>query len=231
MLRLRRIKISIKSTSLGINSIPVKDGLSHLGGIATLRYNSEQQEMETLSIEYDNQIYTKDSGQQWDYKQRIMLATITTDTTLISPLLNTHLATTGTFCAVNNHFLDPNHPLRVLMFPHQHRTLLINNNEIQLLLSAENSIFPSVFSYEHKTLLEVFNKRINEFRISSMNPNETLQQRGMVGRKNEKGEDIEFPYLSNTRKLWGIIADHVKEYVGIYYPTEELVQNDQQIQT
>jgi len=209
-------------------SIPVKDRLSYLGGIAILRYNSESQRMETISIEYKGETYTKDSScQQWDHKQRIMLATIVTDTPLVHHLLNTHMAIAGTFCAVNNYFFKPEHPLRVLMFPHQHKTLLTNNNNIQLLFSSNDSFFPSIFSYEHKVLLELFKKKAKDFKISSLNPLLSFNHKGMADSHAEK--HIEFPYASNAKRLWNIIANHVNEYVNLYFPTEKSITDDQEI--
>ncbi|RZI46183.1 lipoxygenase family protein [Candidatus Finniella inopinata] len=208
---------------------PVKEGLSRLGGIATLRYVPEQNSMETVSIEYEGQIYTKASGEEWKHKQKIMLMGMSTDTTVVRHLLHTHYIVAGTFCAVNNRYLLPNHPLRLLMYPHQYSTLSVNSMNTPLLMANAGSYVPVFFSYDRPTAVNLINQKIGSFNIENMDIERNTTNRGMTITGDAQEGTVNYKYGNNTISLWNIIKKHVGDYIDVYYTNDTAVSEDPQI--
>ncbi len=209
---------------------PVKEGLCRLGGKAVLKYNPETQQMETETISYQGQNYTKDSGSEWEQKQKIMLMTMSTDISITRHLLYTHACTAGIFSAVNNLYLSDNHPLRILMYPHQHLTLAVNNTNLKLLFGNESGFFPSIFSYNRETILKLVNQKIQNFNISFMDIEKDLQKRYMIGTQSD-GEFVPYPYAKNTLRLRSLISNHVKGYLDLYYADDQALQEDETVKS
>ena len=205
------------------SGVAVREGLKSLGGTAYLTYDPLEKRMNTVSIRYKGQTYLP-SSTEWKAVQKIILCTLSTDMTGIRHLANTHLLVSGTFAGVNTRTLEPNHPLRVLMHPHCHLTLSTNNYKVANLISSENSAFPKAFSFDKATVQNLINDHAATFDIASMDPAVNAQDRGMTGL------DFEYPYLSNATSIKGVIDQYVADYIDTYFPNEESLQNDPQIQ-
>ncbi len=193
---------------------PVKEGLYRLGGKAFFEYDSEKGQMKTKYITYGNNKEYHLDTEGFQTVQRILLATLSTDCTFFRHLLHTHMITAGTFCAVNNKFLDYKHPLRAIMHPFQMQTLSVNDDSIRLLIGNEYQFVPVNFSYDLDILEKMFSDRVKDFHISDMDIQNSLEKRGF---HKDILEKIKYPYAENTGKLWGIIEDFVSSYVGHFY--------------
>ena len=204
---------------------PVRQGLSELGGVAFLTYNPELQRMETQKISYLGQDYTKDLAEEWQQKQKILLMTMSADTAIVRHLLYTHMLVAGVFSAVNNRYLHDKHPLRILMHPHQHLTLGVNNSNVKLLLGNESSFFTRIFSYNRETLLKLVQDKIDNFKFSLMDITEDLKARCMDSAQSDS-EPVPYPYAENTTRLRSIIQHHVQGYLDLYYQGDQALRED-----
>jgi hypothetical protein len=185
----------------------VKEGYESLGGEAYLV--QEGHTMRTVAIKYQNEWHASDSP-QWGRMQKIIMATLSTDLTVIQHLLNTHLIIAGTFSAVTFK-LDPTHPLRELLHPHALATLGINNYNLPILLR-EGAMFDSLYSFPLDILMKIIQDKADAFKIDHIVPSlESLTD----------GES-----QSAQRRIWDITKEHVSEYIDICYPSDEDVKED-----
>lgn len=219
------------------NQFQPKDGLSRLGGIAWLRYNNGT--METESISYTNECIDKDSDyaskahlykktdispEEWNHKQRIMLATMLNDIGVGRHAADIHLIMAGTFSSVNNN-LPIEHPMRKLMYLHQFQSISLVHYKPVLLLK-DGGYFPCFSSYNRDVLMEMIVKRAEKFDIARMDVKADLNKRKMF----EWGGSSKYPYADNAMRLWAIISNHVNEYISLYYQTDDEVVKDEYLQ-
>jgi hypothetical protein len=186
---------------------PAKEGYESLGGEAYLV--QEGHKMRTIGIKYQNEWYGANSP-QWSRMQKIIMATLGTDLTVIQHLLNTHLIIAGTFSAVTFK-LDPKHPLRELLHPHSLATLGINTYNLPILLR-EGAMFDSLYSFPLDTLIQIIQDKADTFKIDQLVP-------------------ISESFTTNTsqsaqRRIWNIIKNHISEYIDICYPTDDDIAHD-----
>ncbi len=206
---------------------PVKEGLETLGGRVILTYNYEKKCMETRAICRQGHWYTKESRKtttsDWQHLQKIILATLASDTAMVRHLFAGHLFIGGPFAAVSN-MLPAEHPLRILMYLHQFRTLSANANRIPSVFNSKNAFFSSIFSYELDTLLKITSDKISTFDISSLDVPQVFERDGM-----EK-TPFPYPYAKNTKRLWNIIEKYASNYINVYYKSDKQIQEDDEIQ-
>lgn len=209
----------------GYNDLEPKEGIEFLGGRAILAYDSVSQYMKTQAIHYRGGWYYP-GDQKWDHVQKILLATMTTDTAVIRHLLNTHLIVAGTFAAVTNKTLRANHPIRTFLHSHQFGTLSTNNYKVPILLSGEGSMFPSLMSYNLETVARLMNRKADAFSIADLVPYEDLAQRGMTP---EDNDGVVYPYADSVKQLWDLTQQYVSGHVDSIYPTDAALMADPQM--
>lgn len=196
----------------------VKPGLETLGGEAYLLFDGYK--MVTKAINYQDRWYTAGDA-NWNRVQKIVMATIGTDTTVIQHLLNTHLIIAGTFSAVSEK-LDPVHPLRAYLHPHTLATISINNYNVPILVRP-GAMFDSLYSFDNETLASVFNTKIANFHIDEMDLEKDLARRGLTG--------FALPgqsYPNIEIALWNTVKTFTGHYVEHYYSSDAALAADVQ---
>ncbi len=204
-------------------ALAVREGLKPLGGTAYLSYAPVEKRMNTTSIHYHGKTYSPGSP-EWIEVQKVILCSLSTDVTLIRHLTNTHLLVAGTFAGVNTSTLEADHPLRVLMHPHCHLTLSTNNYKVPNLIKSDASAVPGIFSYSKANAQKAMSAHAATFDVTTMDPAADAAKRGV------DGSEFDYPYLNNAVRLRDVIEQYVSSYVDAYYPNDEAVQNDPQIQ-
>lgn len=200
--------------------LPVKEGLEHLGGKAYLKYNHETKRMETQEIIYDGKRFPKGCA-EWPHIQSIFLMSQASNGSLVEHLFHCHMYLGGTFAAVNNKTLSRDHPLRILMHPHQHLTLSVNNYQIILLLGAGQFV-PRLWSYDSDTVTNILNSHTENFDISSLDFLENVKRRGF---RYPKKNAFPYPHLENMGRLWTIISEYVSHYIDDHYCDEDIARD------
>ena len=202
---------------------PVKDGFYALGGKALLKYDESLGRMKTESIFILNNCGVQEEiapeNPQWKMAQKIMLATLQTDLTLIRHLFRVHFTIAGTFCTVNNTTLPPDHALRRLMYRHEFMTLSTNDAARSFFTDA-SSFARAAYSYSIETLQNIFLEAESTYRLQENDVRESLSAREM----NETA--YPYPDRENTSAFWKIIAAYVENYVECSYPNEASIQAD-----
>ena len=205
----------------GYEYLPVKSGLETLGGKAILSYNKDTGYMQTNCIKHKDSWYTKNDV-DWSHAQKIIMATVSNDSAIVRHLLNTHLIISGTFSSVTNQTLKADHPIRILLHPHQYGALSTNLYNLPILFSG--SWIESIFSYDQSTLSNFLGSKAAKFSMTSLNVHKDLKKRRM------KNTEFDYPYAQNTTKLWDIIQTYVRNYVNNYY-TKDTLTADEQLQS
>lgn len=206
----------------------VKPGLMPLGTVSYMTYDSKDQYLHTHEIEYLGRKYTPKSP-QWKMIQKVAMATLAFETTVIRHALQTHFLNSGDISAVNNDALSVHHPLRLLMYPHQRGTLSQNKGAGPVLIGGDEQLFPALFSYDLNNLLKVWAKEIKNFDFNFMDVYANAKERGMMDRCGNIVPGIQYPTLENTKALYDIIHTYVGKWIDVHYKNEQAVKENAEL--
>ncbi|KAL4642503.1 hypothetical protein ACB092_02G023500 [Castanea dentata] len=152
---------------------------------------------------------------------------------LISHWLNTH-AVIEPFIIATSRQLSVLHPIHKLLHPHFRDTMNINALARQILINSggvlERTVFPAKYAMEMSAVLYK-----NWVFTEQALPNELLK-RGMAVPDSRCRHGLrllieDYPYAVDGLAIWSAIEDWVSEYCFLYYPTDDMVQYDSELQS
>jgi arachidonate 15-lipoxygenase len=163
------------------------------------------------------------AGDAWSRAKLFVQVADVTHHELISHLTDTHLAMEA-FAIATPRQLPTSHPVYRLLHPHFQFLLAINNRGHTVLLS-EGAAIDSLMAPTRQASIGLMNRayRLRAFGDYALPTN--IQQRGI-----EPKVLPEFPYRDDALLLWNAIHRYAAQFLEHYYPTDELVQQDQYLQ-
>ncbi|ORY40400.1 Lipoxygenase [Rhizoclosmatium globosum] len=145
---------------------------------------------------------------------------------LSTHLLRTHLVIETFDLSMARQF-SPHHPVYKLLKHHFRSTMSINAAARERLIYVVMKIF-SMGDCSFDFLKHSYSQW--KF-LEDNNPIKQLERRGFTGKSgNSLEEPGQYPWAEDTRDLFAIIHNFVKEYINIYYELDESVAHDLEVQ-
>lgn len=172
----------------------------------------------------DNPIFTPRDGYNWLIAKTVVEIADGNLHETVTHLGLTHLLIEP-FVVSTHRQLAPNHPLFLLLAPHFEGTLAINDAAWKYLVAGKGAVdklLGGTISYSRG--LTAHGLQAFSFAHSSLPV--ALAERGVADPDRLPG----YAYRDDALLHWGAIRDWVREYVGLYYPSDAEVAADTELQ-
>ncbi|XP_042491469.1 probable linoleate 9S-lipoxygenase 5 [Macadamia integrifolia] len=152
---------------------------------------------------------------------------------LISHWLHTHAAIEPFVIAMNRQ-LSVLHPIHKLLQPHFRDTMNINAFARQILINGggilESTVFPAKFS------MELSSVAYKSWVFTDQSLPADLIKRGMAVPDSNSPHGLrllieDYPYAVDGLEIWSAIEAWVHDYCSFYYPKDEILQSDSELQS
>jgi len=205
-----------KETQMLIDQNPKEGDLIHLNRF--LLEDAYPQEIAKSQIK-DPELTSsvKPGDKHWGLAKKIALCALTNHTSIIRHWSWIHLIPATQLAFATRTILNPDHPLRRLLWPHIYGTVQATRVGTMAQM-AKGGDFENVFSFPHAEMCTLFNDSYRDFRLCRSVPELDLQARG-IGIKKGKVE-FSMPTHENLKELFNVLQTHVKNYLEIYYHNE-----------
>ena len=145
---------------------------------------------------------------------------------LISHLGRTHLLIEP-FAIATRRQLAANHPLGILLRPHFEGTMFINNSAIKGLVNKGGTV-DKVLSGKLEESLKLTAKGIQGYPFSF---NDSMLPKTLASRGVDNPQQLpDYPYRDDALLIWNAIQQWVSDYLSLYYPDDDTVVQDYELQ-
>ena len=197
-----------------LRNYPVRDGLVHLG--SRTHFTAVGSQLAVDAIEYDGERIPA-GHPRWEFYERIVLAGLATHLTVWRQGMEHHVGGLAAVPVIIHNELPHDHPVRRLLAPHMAQTI---TTSVHTHVTLRRSGFDVTgFTFPYDVILRYYNDGAAAFDITRLDVALDAQNRGIA-------QTLDYPYLPQALRLYGIFEKYVADYLAIYYKSEEAPAGD-----
>jgi arachidonate 15-lipoxygenase len=191
-----------------------------------------KQALMPVAIQYTPQtnvnsvIFTPQDGYDWLIAKTLVQIADGNFHEAVSHLGRTHLFVEPFVMATHNQ-LSSKHPLSILLNPHFEGTLAINNAAQASLIASGGGVDKLLSSsIDQSRVFAIQGAQSYLLNVNTSTLPQTLAQRGV----NDPSMLPDYPYRDDALLLWNAIEQWISHYVNYYYPSDNAVESDSELQ-
>ncbi|XP_029984476.1 hydroperoxide isomerase ALOXE3-like [Sphaeramia orbicularis] len=199
----------------------------HVTPCICLLYSNPEKKLMPIAIQLHQQpsetnpiFLPSDSETDWLLAKMFVKNADLMDHQAVHHLMNTHFLAEA-YCVATHRCLPVVHPIYKLLIPHFRYTLPINTGGRLNLFGPEGALSISSLGYEG--LMELMRRGLSAVTFSALCLPYNITSRGLESVPN-------FYFRDDGLKLWGIVNSYVKAMVEFYYPSDDDVRKDSELQ-
>ena len=185
-------------------------GLRRLGVKVRFECVATQRTLRAVGIDCETGSF-KPGDAGWELARELALCSVTTHMALVRHFNGVHLAGSAQLAVATRNCLPVEHPLLRLMWPYIYATQQSNDvvTRGQMLPGGD---FEAVFSFTFAGMCRLFDESHRQLDFGMNDPQTDAVARGVLG------QGFDTPTETNLAMLFGVMLDHAREYLGLYYP-------------
>lgn len=192
--------------------------LYHLGVRVSFRRTASASGLAVSQI--DSTLGTSKPGDvSWPLAKKIALCALSTHTTLVRHWNWTHLIAGESISVATRNALPESHPLCRLLWPHVFGTHQ-SNRFGSLAQLGPGGDYGAVFSFTDRGLYRLCDDSYKTYHFSVSDPRVDAATRGLADAA------FDLPTQRNLEALFDVLHAHARRYIGLYYATDEGVQQN-----
>lgn len=202
------------------DAYPPKPGLLAPGGVAV--FTAEGDRLRTRGIVSKGEL-VEPGHESFGLARKLLLCALNTHLTTLLHNVTFHLGYVTPMAVASTNELRPDHPIRRLLHPAFHTTLIGNYEVAKFQIVGKRSFATRLFSHDYPTLTQMIDDHLREFRIADLDPELAFSRRGLVD------APIALPHWDDALALWKINRQYAQRYVEHYYADDGAVADDAQL--
>ncbi len=171
----------------------------------------------------DNPIITPDDNEQWKMAKTCVQAADATVHDLWSHAVRIHYLMES-IIMVTYRQLDKQHPLLVLLDPHLQYTLSVNVHPLYEPQDGKVPSYGKMFPPDNPGLVAFMGEGMRSFSFKEHAFPNDMKNRHVDNPK------LDYPYRDDGQPIWDAVQAFAKEYIELYYHSDEDVLNDYELQ-
>jgi len=205
-----RYRIDLKH----LGDYPVREGLCPLG--SEIHLVATDGAVRVAGVEYEGEMVRPGTA-GWERAERIALAGLMTHLTVWRQGMEYHVGGLAPVPVATHNYLPAAHPLRRLLAAHMSQTLLTNHSTHLTLRRSGWDV--RALSFTREALLRFYDDGARAFDIRRLDVGADAQWRGVP-------DTLNYPYLPQALRYYGLVESYVRDYVEHHYPDEASLDGD-----
>lgn len=202
-----------------LRNYPVREGLVHLG--SRVHFTASGSQLVLKGIEYDGELIPA-GHPRWEFYERIALAGLVTHLTVWRQGMEHHVGGLAGVPVIIHNELPHDHPVRRLLAPHMAQTI---TTSVHTHVTLRRSGFDVTgFTFPYDVILRYYDDGAAAFDITRLDVALDARQRGIA-------DTLDCPYLPQALRYYGIFEQYVRDYLALYYRSEEAPAADAHVRS
>lgn len=172
----------------------------------------------------DLTVFTPSDGVPWEMACMVVQCADANVHEMIHHLGRTHMVMEAVVVACRRS-MSPNHPLRILLEPHFVGTLAVNDYATKNLIAPGGQV-DQLFASTMAGTLEILVRGARQLQFRNLTPDRDVVHRSVDDRVGLP----DYPWRDDARLVYALTAEWARSYVALYYPTDDAVRDDPELQ-